>query len=76
MIFKAAHTRVVPNQGYADPPLLRSGYLDIRYAQCAETKDQLKKNHIRSYRVFELWAGVQKWALWVLKYLQRRLELI
>ena len=30
---------------------LRSGYLDTKYAQCAETKDELKK----SYRVFELW---------------------
>ena len=30
---------------------LRSGHLDIKDAQCAETKDVLKK----SYCVFELW---------------------
>ena len=34
------------------PPSLKSGHLDIKDAQCAETKDVLKK----SYRDFELWA--------------------
>ena len=47
-----------PNKGYADlssppPPFLRSGHLDIKDAQCAETKDVLKISH----RVFELWAS-------------------
>ena len=38
------------------PSPLRSGQLDIRDAQCVETKDMLK-NHITSYSVFELWAS-------------------
>ena len=35
---------------------LRIFYLDIKDVQCAETDNVLKK----SYRVFEVWAGVQK----------------
>ena len=38
------------------PPPLRSGHLDIRDAQCAETKDRLKILH-HFIRVWALWAS-------------------
>ena len=33
---------MLPNEGYVAPPPLRSGHLDIKYAQYAENKDGSK----------------------------------
>ena len=40
------------------PPPLRSGHLDIKHAQCAETKDVLKKSYhiITRFRVIGFFA--------------------
>ena len=42
----------VSSKDMQTPSPLRSGHIDIKDAQCAETKYVLKK----SYRVFDLWA--------------------
>ena len=43
-------------EAYADPPLLRSGHLYIKYGECAESNE---KSYIRFFRflVFELLAA-------------------
>ena len=50
--------RLFPNYGYAEPPPLRNGHLDIRDAQCALKNDWRK---ISSHTISRLGAtGVQK----------------